>query len=30
VPATLDDADEALKQSFRGVFGDVVEGLPPL
>lgn len=30
VPATLDDADEALKQSFREVFGDVVEGRPPL
>lgn len=30
VPATLDDADEALKQSFREVFGDLVEGRPPL
>lgn len=30
VPATLDDADEALKQSFREIFGDVVEGRPPL
>lgn len=30
VPATLDDADEALKQSFREIFGHVVEGRPPL
>ncbi|GAA0619997.1 lipoyl(octanoyl) transferase LipB [Brevundimonas kwangchunensis] len=30
VPATLDDADEALKQSFREVFGDVEAGAAPL
>lgn len=29
VPATLDDADEALKQSFREIFGSVEAGLPP-
>lgn len=30
VPATLDDADEALKQSFREIFGAVEAGAPPL
>ena len=30
VPATMDDADEALKGSFRRVFGPVVAGAPPL
>jgi lipoyl(octanoyl) transferase len=29
-PVTLDEADEALRQSFKTVFGDVVEGPPPL
>jgi lipoyl(octanoyl) transferase len=29
-PVTLDDVDEALRQSFRQVFGEVVEGAPPL
>lgn len=30
VPATMDEADEALKRSFRRVFGPVVEGAPPV
>ncbi|MFN3560051.1 MAG: lipoyl(octanoyl) transferase LipB [Brevundimonas sp.] len=30
VPATMDEADEALKVSFRRVFGDVVEGAAPV
>ena len=30
VPATLDDADEALKQSFREIFGAVEAGAAPL
>jgi lipoyl(octanoyl) transferase len=29
VPATLDEADEALRISFRRVFGEVVQGRPP-
>ncbi|CAN7412748.1 lipoyl(octanoyl) transferase LipB [Brevundimonas sp. LjRoot202] len=29
VPATLDEADEALRVSFRRVFGDIVTGGPP-
>jgi lipoyl(octanoyl) transferase len=30
VPATMDAADEALKTSFRRVFGDIVEGAAPV
>jgi lipoyl(octanoyl) transferase len=30
LPATLDEADAALKASFRQVFGEVVETQPPL
>lgn len=30
VPATMDEADEALRLSFRRVFGDTVSGLAPL
>jgi len=30
VPATMDEADEALRTSFRRVFGGVTEGRPPL
>jgi lipoyl(octanoyl) transferase len=29
VPATMDEADEALRQSFRRVFGEVTTGAPP-
>jgi lipoyl(octanoyl) transferase len=29
VPATLDEADEALRASFQRVFGDTVRGAPP-
>ncbi|QDH73944.1 lipoyl(octanoyl) transferase LipB [Brevundimonas sp. M20] len=30
VPATMDEADDALKTSFRRVFGDVTEGAAPV
>ncbi len=30
VPATMDEADEALRAGFRRVFGEVVTGPPPL
>lgn len=30
VPATMDEADEALRTSFRRVFGEVAAGQPPL
>lgn len=30
LPVTMDEADEALKASFRRVFGDVVETRPPV
>ncbi|MEO8113415.1 MAG: lipoate-protein ligase B, partial [Phenylobacterium sp.] len=30
LPVTLEEADAALKASFREVFGDLVEAPPPL
>ncbi len=30
VPATMDEADAALKTSFRRVFGEIAEGTAPL
>ena len=30
LPVTMDEADDALRASFRLVFGEVEEGLPPI